>query len=141
MEQRITTSEQQKWVSKLFGYDYEIMYKPDKDNQAADALSYNYNSPTLHVLFTASTPLWDKIREESRSNLYIQKIGKLARENPGQPYHEKDGLLYNKHRLSFHPSPVSSHNYCKHTMTHLSGDTQVYSEPIKDLYNSFIGLP
>ncbi|CAL1410941.1 unnamed protein product [Linum trigynum] len=39
LEQRITTPEQQKWVTRLFGYDYEIMYKPEKENQVADALS------------------------------------------------------------------------------------------------------
>ena len=39
LEQCITTSEQQKWVSKLLGYDYEIVYKPGKENSVADALS------------------------------------------------------------------------------------------------------
>jgi len=39
LEQRIATPEQQKWVKKLLGYDYEITYKPGRDNNAADALS------------------------------------------------------------------------------------------------------
>jgi hypothetical protein len=39
MEQRISSPEQQKWVTKLFGYDYEIIYKKGKDNVVADALS------------------------------------------------------------------------------------------------------
>jgi hypothetical protein len=30
LEQHITTPEQQKLVSKLLGYKYEIVYKPDK---------------------------------------------------------------------------------------------------------------
>jgi hypothetical protein len=45
LEQRITTPEQQKWVSKLLGYDYEIVYKPGKENSAADALSRMTGSP------------------------------------------------------------------------------------------------
>jgi hypothetical protein len=39
LEQRISSQEQQTWVSKLFGYEYEIIYKKGKDNVVADALS------------------------------------------------------------------------------------------------------
>jgi hypothetical protein len=39
LEQCISSPEQQKWVTKLFGYDYEIIYKKGKDNVVADALS------------------------------------------------------------------------------------------------------
>ena len=42
MEQRISSPEQQKWVTKLFGYDYEIIYKKGKDNVVVDALSHKY---------------------------------------------------------------------------------------------------
>jgi hypothetical protein len=30
LEQRVSSPEQQKWVTKLFGYDYEIIYKKEK---------------------------------------------------------------------------------------------------------------
>jgi hypothetical protein len=39
MEQHISFPEQQKWVTKLFGYDYEIIYNKGKDNVVVDALS------------------------------------------------------------------------------------------------------
>ena len=42
LEQRISSLEQQKWVTKLFGYDYEIIYKKDKDNVVVDALYQKY---------------------------------------------------------------------------------------------------
>jgi hypothetical protein len=42
LEQCISSQEQQKWVTKLFGYDYEIIYKKGKDNVVADALSQKY---------------------------------------------------------------------------------------------------
>ena len=42
LEQCISSPEQQKWVTKLFGYDYEIIYKKSKDNVVADALSWKY---------------------------------------------------------------------------------------------------
>jgi hypothetical protein len=42
LEQRISSPEPQKWVTKLFGYDYEIIYKKGKYNVVADALSHKY---------------------------------------------------------------------------------------------------
>jgi hypothetical protein len=39
LEQRISSQKQQKSVTKLFGYDYEIIYKNGKDNVMANALS------------------------------------------------------------------------------------------------------
>jgi hypothetical protein len=39
LEQHISSPKKQKWVTKLFGYDYEIIYKKGKDNVVADALS------------------------------------------------------------------------------------------------------
>jgi hypothetical protein len=39
LKQCISSPEQQKWVTKLFGYDYDIIYKKGKDNVVVDALS------------------------------------------------------------------------------------------------------
>jgi hypothetical protein len=39
LEQCISSPEKQKWVTKLFGYDYEIIYNKGKENVVADALS------------------------------------------------------------------------------------------------------
>jgi hypothetical protein len=39
LEQQPSSPKQQKWVTKLFGYDYEIIYKKGKENVVDDALS------------------------------------------------------------------------------------------------------
>ena len=39
LEQRLSSEEQQKWVTKILGYDFEIVYKKGKQNVLADALS------------------------------------------------------------------------------------------------------
>jgi len=39
LEQRLSSEEQQKWVTKILGYDFEIIYKKGKQNVVADALS------------------------------------------------------------------------------------------------------
>jgi hypothetical protein len=43
LEQHQSSPEQQKWVTNLFGYDYEIIYKKGKDNVVVDALSRKYD--------------------------------------------------------------------------------------------------
>lgn len=50
LEQRIVTRKQQKWVSKLLGYDYEIVYKLGRKNSEANALSHHPNSGELSAL-------------------------------------------------------------------------------------------
>lgn len=71
LEQRIATPEQQKWVTKLLGYDYEIKYKPGLENNAADALSRVAGSPSLSALFVSQTQLWDTIKAEASDNPYM----------------------------------------------------------------------
>ena len=41
LDQRLSLEEQQKWVSKMLGYDFEIVYKKGKENIVVDALSRN----------------------------------------------------------------------------------------------------
>jgi len=39
LEQRLSSEEQQKWVTKMMGYDCEIIYKKGKQNVVVNALS------------------------------------------------------------------------------------------------------
>ena len=39
LEQRLSSKVQQKWVTKMLGYEFEIIYKKGKLNVIADALS------------------------------------------------------------------------------------------------------
>ncbi|RVW76696.1 Transposon Tf2-8 polyprotein [Vitis vinifera] len=71
LEQRVATSEQQKWVAKLLGYDYEIIYRPGKENSAADALSRRPNSPLLNPIFISQVSLWDDIRKAATTDLVV----------------------------------------------------------------------
>jgi len=42
LEKSISSLKQQKWVAKMLGYDYEILYKKGKENVVVDALSRKY---------------------------------------------------------------------------------------------------
>jgi hypothetical protein len=58
LEQCISSQEQQKWVTKLFGYDYEIIYKKDKDNVVVDALSWKYEDEGFLFSLSFIVPDW-----------------------------------------------------------------------------------
>jgi hypothetical protein len=39
LDQRLSTVPQHQWISKLFGFDFTVEYRPGRLNSAADALS------------------------------------------------------------------------------------------------------
>jgi hypothetical protein len=53
--------EQQKWVTKMLGYDYEIIYKKGKENVVVDALSRKYEEEGS--LFSLSFIVVDWVNE------------------------------------------------------------------------------
>ena len=74
MEQHIRTSEQQNWVAKLLGYDYEIVYRPGRENLVADALSWVSGSPILNALFVSHVELWEDIKSVAKDHPYMEHL-------------------------------------------------------------------
>jgi hypothetical protein len=58
LEQRISSQEQQKWVTKIFEYDYEIICKKGKDNVVVDALSQKYEEEGSLFSLSFIIPDW-----------------------------------------------------------------------------------
>ncbi|CAL2229891.1 unnamed protein product [Prunus armeniaca] len=58
LEQRITTTTQEKWLLKLLGYNYEIEYRAGKNNAGPDALSRKHE---LLALMGLTSPIFDYI--------------------------------------------------------------------------------
>jgi hypothetical protein len=79
MEQRISSPEQQKWVTKLFGYDYEITYKKGKENLVADALSRKYEDEGSIFSVSFIVPDWlqavhQEWLQDPKSSQLIQQL-------------------------------------------------------------------
>jgi len=62
LEQRLSSEEQQKWVIKMLGYDFEIIYKKGKKNFVEDALARK-DEDVEAVLCTISIIQLDWINE------------------------------------------------------------------------------
>jgi hypothetical protein len=70
LEQRLSSEEQQKWVTKILGYDFEIFYKKGKKNVVADALSIkDEHDESFICSISIIQPNWIiEAREESKND-------------------------------------------------------------------------
>ena len=132
MEQAIHTPEQQAWLHKFLGYDFTIEYKPDKENQAADALSRSY-------FMALSQPTWDLIihlHDAITADSKLSDIVKLcdAGTPPSPHYTVQNKLLFWQQRLvvptqhpliqtilqELHSSPIGGHSGIARTLARVS---------------------
>jgi hypothetical protein len=62
----LSTIPQHAWVSKLFGYQFSVEFKPGQQNTAADALSRHDEEPAMvHALSIPNFDLFDQFRHET----------------------------------------------------------------------------
>jgi hypothetical protein len=103
LEQCISSPKQQKWVTKLFGYDYEIIYKKCKDNMVVDALSSKYENEGSIFSLSFIVPDWlqavhQEWLQDPKSLLLIHQLQSKAPASPGYSWlHEElqyKGRLY-----------------------------------------------
>lgn len=64
LSQVIQTPAQHKWLTKLLGFDYEIIYTPGKSNVVADALSRVIEPPEaiFSAIFECQSLIGDQLR-------------------------------------------------------------------------------
>lgn len=74
LDQRVIEPEYQKWVSKLLGYEFEIVYKTGASNKAADALSRKTISAECSVMGGPQWRQWDHLRKEVETDPFFMKI-------------------------------------------------------------------
>ncbi|GJX99564.1 ty3-gypsy retrotransposon protein [Tanacetum coccineum] len=76
LNQKLTTLFEFKWLPKLLGYDYEIMYKKGSENVVADALSRMDSSGELLQIYVSSVSsgVWDKVKDSWKNDLDTQNL-------------------------------------------------------------------
>lgn len=95
LDQRLSTIPQHTWVSKLFGYDFTVEYKPGKLNGAADALSRrDEGSLAVATISTPTFELFEALRAEAAQDPQIATLQQqLANGTAPAGWSQADGLL------------------------------------------------
>jgi hypothetical protein len=128
LEQRLSSEEQHKWVTKILGYDFEIVYKKGKQNVVADALSRKDEDveaflcpiPIIQLDWIIEArdewkndeKVWTLIerlqQDSSASNIFTWKNDSLWYKDC--LYLCKNSQLKQKVLLELHTSPVRGHS-------------------------------
>ena len=90
LKQKAATLVQQKLLGKLMGYEYEILYRPGRDNTAVDGLSRRPDNPMMNYLFVPHVTVWEEIKTAATGDDYIQQVTTLAEAQPTGPYTTKN---------------------------------------------------
>lgn len=138
LTQTIQTPKQQKWLTKLIGYNFEIHYKPGKENLVADALSRVLEASTGLCATVSSLifPLFNQLQQFYATHpAGKQLITKLCESSTMQRnFSYRAGILYFQERIfipreaaiipslleEYHSSPLGGHSGIKATISRLS---------------------
>ena len=113
MEQCLSSPQQNKWLAKILGYDYDIIYKKGCDNVVVDALSCQFEDE--RTLLSISLPIPDWIEEACKewfSHPFLSQLINNLREDPNSSvgYSWKDEILcYKEHLFISSRSNLKTH--------------------------------
>ena len=101
--QHIQTPAQQKWLTKLLGFDYEILYTPGRTNKVVDALSRRYE--TCESVYQGVSFCQPLLLQQLQEFYASHEVGKLLltkfdnNQEQNRHFSVQQGLLYFKGRL------------------------------------------
>lgn len=140
LEQREIQPQYQKWLVKLIGYDFEIVYHPGLLNKAADALSQIPPMVELATLTVPSIIDVSKLQEEVEKDPELQKIiTDLKEDQLSHPkYHlHQDQLRYKDRMVISNKSvliPNLLHTFHDSVLGGHSGFLRTYKRIFGELY-------
>lgn len=110
LEQKVGTPFQQKWITKLLGYDFVVEYKKGVENRVADALSWKegWEEDDFLALLSISTAEWvEKLRQQYSSDGELQQLWEKWQKNELDTWRfsVRDGILLYKQKIMLGQSP------------------------------------
>lgn len=140
LHQTVQTPDQHKWLTKLLGFEFDIIYKPSIQNRPADALSRLHDEPPptcLSLLASHLVPgLWIALRQfykdDAPSASLLTNVQQQPEAHPD--YTSRDGVLLYKGKIfipkgsalqplivaEFHNTPTGGHAGITRTYRRLS---------------------
>ena len=101
LDQRLSTVPQHQWISKLFGFNFTVEYRPGQLNSAADALSRrDEEAAALCALSGPSFDLYADIRRATATDPVTRGLQQqLAAGSLDAPWVAGDGFLLHGKRI------------------------------------------
>ncbi|GJR81588.1 putative mitochondrial protein, partial [Tanacetum coccineum] len=101
LDQRVIEGDHQRWISKLSGYDFEIVYRPGKENGFADALLRRGEGVAFAQLTTSISSIHSGLEDELRQDSYLTNLRNRieAKEDGLQGYSVVNGVVLFNHRV------------------------------------------
>ena len=138
LEQRVIQPQYQKWIAKLLGYSFEVVYKPGFENKAEDTLSRV--PPTVHLNQLTTPNLIDLkvIREEVEKDEHLKEIISKIQKEEVTNYTLQQGMLRYKGRLVIAKNssliPTIMHIYHDSVLGGYSGFLRTYKRLTGELF-------
>jgi hypothetical protein len=116
LDQRLSTIPQHAWVSKLFGYQFTVEFKPGPQNATVDALSRrDEEAGTVHALSIPSFDLFDQFRVEAESLPEVIAKRKAIEDGTADPgWSLVDGMVVHNGHLFIPSSATAWHQVLAH---------------------------
>ncbi|WVZ14456.1 hypothetical protein V8G54_012022 [Vigna mungo] len=146
-DQRLLTEQQFKWAFKLIGYDFEIRFRPGKENSVADALSRRQYFMAMSLFQTDEWETWEtEVQHDPK--LVFQEL--LLNPKAHEGYELKKGRLFYHGTLvlprtfsripsiikELHESPIGGHSGYFRTFKRVAG--VLYWEGMKRDIKEFV---
>lgn len=104
LSQVVQTPEHYKWATKLIGFDFEINYKPDKENRVADALN-RINDAQIMAL-SSIDPTWvTDLRTYYQQEEGKKLAAKLLKTQSTNHFQLHDSLIFCDNKLFIPMAP------------------------------------
>jgi hypothetical protein len=100
LDQRLSTAPQHQWISKLFGFDFSVEYRPGRLNIVVDALSRrDQPEPALATLSGPSFRLYDELRNELQDVAELSHLRDSVVAARGDSWRIAEGLILHGSRV------------------------------------------